>query len=170
MTQYANARTPSVVTSVRCNVKTIATLVLFAENKGEVVRSRGELLRLALEWFGLIIAKNYPDLEVTSAEVAIEVIKRSGLGDLLKKRGRNFKTLISELQHESLDEQGFDPAIPQKKHMEKDPEAHIASMASRIAMELEKTGEARNKKDAEEKLKLGEMTGNIPVEEDKNEE
>jgi hypothetical protein len=97
-------RRPSIVTSVRCDARSLASLALFARKENEPIRSRGELLRLAVEWFAAIVVKQNPELEVKTATKALKVLQMLNMDPTRKQRA-----LLDQLAEEEIRGGGIEP-------------------------------------------------------------
>jgi hypothetical protein len=85
---------------VWCKRTELATIVLWYESQGIMVRSRSSLGRMILEDFTRMIAKSGFEDIVRETTEAIGVLKDRGLGEL-NSQGRGERTLLSKLQLEA---------------------------------------------------------------------
>jgi hypothetical protein len=106
--EIATARVNTLCTSVRLDARTIATIGLYAHKQGERLLSYNDVVRFGLEILRELVIRQDFECNVESTEQAVEVIKRLGLGALLK-RNRNARALAKQLSLEDHSSEGFDP-------------------------------------------------------------
>jgi len=93
--------TNSFVTSVRLDLRTVATLVLWLRKNNIEPGSRNNLITISLEALKENLLKQDSSLSVTSTTKALEILKQFDLMPKAKKQ-RNLKTLTNQLAIESL--------------------------------------------------------------------
>ena len=120
MTQKLNfiraERPTTFSTTMKLDLRTLATLSLFWEKQGEPTRSAAELLRLSVETFRDVVTKQDPTVEVLTTQDAINVVKATGIADPLASNRRNRCNLTKQLSLESSVLSGYQPAQSVTKH------------------------------------------------------
>ena len=120
MTQKLNfiraERPTTFSTTMKLDLRTLATLSLFWEKQGEPTRSAAELLRLSVETFRDVVTKQDPSIEVLTTQDAINVVKSTGVVDPLASNRRNRCNLTKQLSLESSILTGYQPSETLTKH------------------------------------------------------
>ena len=114
---FINAERPTTCsTSVKLDLRTAATLLLFWDKQGEQPRSMAETLRLSLETFRDVVTQSNPSIELTSSGQAIKVVQSYGFDDPLGPTKRNRASLVKQLSLASALAAGYQPTERFTKH------------------------------------------------------
>lgn len=104
-------RARTVITTMRADARTIATIGLWLHRNNEAPRSFAELQRVGLELLREMIIAESPELDVHDTSSALEVIRRLGLKDVGSMK-KSMKPLMTQLALESAVLEGRDPHAP----------------------------------------------------------
>ena len=100
------------VMTIRLDIKTSASLILYLEENKVGLMNRSNVIKTSIEILHKLILNKYPHLCIDSISEAIEIIKASGLYDPLDMKNKNFRSLTKELELEDSIE--FKPARDSK--------------------------------------------------------
>lgn len=105
----ATQRPTTFSSTVRMDIRTVATLLTFWRQQGEPLRSITEVVRLSVETFRDVVAKKHPEMEVLETATAVRLLQESGLVDPLAAGRRNRGNLAEQLQLEDSVLEGIEP-------------------------------------------------------------
>lgn len=97
-------RTKTVVSTIRCDDRSVAELLAFWESKGVSMNSLGQLVRTSLEAFAELIVEQNPQFNVQTHAEAVKILTEKGLIDLTNKRAnpKGLGALLTELSLENV--------------------------------------------------------------------
>jgi hypothetical protein len=126
------------VVTARVDIRDVATLVGFLSQKGLPIRGKSLPVVVGFEIAAEIIRDNHPSLKF-GLETAVELVRSCGI-DTLNNRGS--RTLMKDLQHESLD-----------RYLDNSPKPDLPIPESIVSTEEEKEREKRRKEELEENIR-----------------
>ena len=91
---------PTFVTTARCDMRIIAQILLFWEDKGINISTRSQLIEKTLEAFADMITAQDSASEIHDTEYALRILQERGV---MKKAFRNTRTLIQALSLEDVE-------------------------------------------------------------------
>lgn len=92
----------TLVTTLRCDARTVATVARFFASQDALPSSLGGLVRLAIEAFGDMIVNQCPEHAVSTTSDAVDYLRQARLIDLTESTQRGRQLLLRELQLEAL--------------------------------------------------------------------
>lgn len=141
----------TLATTIRCDARQAAELVLFFNSCKVDIESMSDLLRRTVETLSTIAKNNNLTRDVLTTEEAVQILRENGVIDLTKERkNRNFKTLIEDLTQEDL---RLDGSTPVSDEFQPTPE---------MLADLDR----RTREQSDEKSVLASNTPNVVEEED----
>lgn len=112
----------TLATTIRCDARQAAELVLFFKSREIKINSISDLLRRTIETLASIAISNGLARSVSTTDEAIEILRREDVIDLTKERvNRNFKTLLKDLSSEDIKIEGMSGSLnlqPSKEMLE----------------------------------------------------
>ena len=93
----------TLATTIRCDAREAAELVLFFNSRGVEIANVSDLLRQTIKTLSTIAKTNNLTHTIETTEEAVQILRENGVIDMtVERKNRNFRTLVDDLQTENL--------------------------------------------------------------------